>query len=458
MSGANVLTNPAYFLLDGAFFQGPDYQELKHYTNVLLEHPSNTLVLTLTTESLDPDTWVVDFINLLKTLKNQRPNRKIFIILDEWYNTFNWDEITSLVDDVYFIDFFLVRSWLFYCHYKLVPTNNYWSPSSQEFLFLLGKPGKFNRIRLLHKLFQANLTKRGAWSLSGINSWHLDRIKEVLPELSSQELDEFLKAHSRILDRVYRGDNYAEVMPTVAEFKNLPKFTSFAFLAHDIQIYQNKLFAVVAETDFDRLFDHPRFTEKTWMHIIQHLPFIMAGESKSLEQLSDMGFDTFQDLLPIPNYDNSDSVGYLEPTTPENYFKHLIWQEDFVSYYNVIKEPHWPSLDTIEKNFNQYTNIVEECFARYQTPMRSDIEHRLNAIVTNIRGWLIDPQFTDDIKTRVEKNYKNFDEVGREKYNDYLDWTRGHQIESCHLDIIFCRSFSEIPNHEISTWLNANAT
>jgi hypothetical protein len=425
---------------------------------VLLEHPSDTLVLTLLYESVDPNTWVEYFKNLLQQLRNKNPNRKIFIVLDEWYNTFDWTNIRLLINDVYFIDFLLVRSWLFYCHYKLVPINHSWSCESQEFLFLLGKPNKFNRIRLLYKLALANLTKQCVWSLNEINNWHLDGIKLVLPELNNQEINEFLKTHNRTLDRIYRGHDYTKVMPAVEQFKNLPKFNSFAFLAHDVQIYQDKLFAVVAETDFDRLYDHPRLTEKTWIHIIQHLPFIIAGEPKSLEQLSKMGFDTFQDLLSIPNYDNPDGVDYLESTTVENRFKHLVWQEDFVSYYNVIKEPQWPTLDVIEGNFNQFTEIVKECLTRYQTPMRSDIEHRLNAIVTNVRGWLNDPQFTDDIKTRVEKNYKQFDTMGRKKYNDYLAWASSYQIESCHLDILFCAHFSEIPNHEISTWLNANAT
>lgn len=451
-------TDPAYFLLDGAFFQGQDRQELTRYTKVLLEHPSNTLILSLLYESVAPCDWVEDFKNLLQQLRSKNPNRKIFIVLDEWYHTFNWDSIRQLADDIYFLDFLLVRSWLFYCHYQLVPTNQDWNADSKEFLFLLGKPGKFNRIRLLYKLYQARLTGKCAWSLTELDGWHLQGIKCVLPELNHQELDKFLKTHTKTLDRVYRGHDYTKVMPDVQEFVNLPKFNSFAFLSHDVRIYQDKLFAVIAETDFDRTGVHTRITEKTWNHIIQRLPFIIAGETFTLQKLTDLGFDTFQDLLPIQNYDNPRLENYLEPTTLQDWFNHWAWQKDFIEYYNVVKDPQWPDLDTIKKNFDQYHHIVEECSASYQTPVVTDIEQRLNAVVSNVQSWSNENRLSSDIKSRIEKNYQTFNTLGQRKYAEYQSWTRQHKIESCNLDIIFFAHFSETPNHEISTWLNTHAS
>jgi hypothetical protein len=441
-----------YYLLDELLLD-QQHDLVPQQLDILLKAPANTSILCIFQESLDPQLWRQSLLDLVQSLRTQRPNQKILVLMNVWYANFDWHDLAPWIDSIHFIDFFVMKCWFPLVNPGGVPTNTTWSLDHQQFLFLTGRPNKIHRLRLLYKFMQAGLQDQCTWSFA-LQPKYAQVCRELLRDISDSEFAEFVKAHTRVLDREYHDWNYVKHFSTVDEFKEIPNNNHFAFVSHDVEIYQNKKFAVISETDFDRPFSFPWITEKTLNHIINRLPFILASEHKTLSLLEDMGFDVYRKFLAIPNYDDPDQVDYLKPLNRCFQFQHYTRQQNFQDFYQSIKDPSWPDIKTLYHETDRYQHIVNECIDTYQEPIQTDAERRLDAIVTNVCAWMENPNMLTDAGEVVEKNYQTFRSLGFKEFGAVRDWCAGFGVDETHtIDLLFNYNFDNSLHYEVSDWV-----
>lgn len=188
---------------------------------------------------------------------------------------------------VYYIDLDLINFHLWTNETKICSVNSAWQPDNKNFLFLTGKPNKFNRIRLLNKLYKKNLLSKCTWSLFvDRHTWETSR--NLLPEMSDHEFAKFVKYHNRTVDGITVQHND----------QNSNHYDGYPY---DQAVYANASFRLISETARVR---QPIITEKTRITIGNNLPFIMAGYKNNLQYLKKTGYRTFENYLPLPHYDS----------------------------------------------------------------------------------------------------------------------------------------------------------
>jgi hypothetical protein len=169
-------------------------------------------------------------------------------------------------------------------------TNQTWNPTTGRFLFLTGKPDRANRLALLYKFYQATLLDHCDWSLHIENQATDLKCRQMLSFLSDLEYREFVQKHARNPDNILGIINKNDV-------KSELHYSGYPF---DSMLYKNTSFRVIAETQMSGV---PVTSEKTWLTIANSHPFIMAGYQHNLTPLKQRGFKTFEQYLPVPEYD-----------------------------------------------------------------------------------------------------------------------------------------------------------
>ena len=188
------------------------------------------------------------------------------------------------IPEANFVCFYLLRVWYETEVLKTCQFNTTWNPNTNMFLFLTGKPDRINRAFLLKKILESNLQKNCVWSLF-IN----EDVRAATQQMLSQnniEFDNFLKKMLTSPDNI-----------TVLNSGNSMHYGGFPY---DHTVYQKTSFRIISETEFTM--NEPWITEKTWLTIQNHHPFIMAGNTSTLNKLDSLGFRTFVEYLKIPNY------------------------------------------------------------------------------------------------------------------------------------------------------------
>jgi hypothetical protein len=193
------------------------------------------------------------------------------------------------------VDYFAMQT------YRLVieknhPYNDKWNPTSDKGLFLIGKPNKMNRLPVLYQLYKMDLLDKFEWSLH-INDDVESSIKKsgILDQYATDnEISTFLKKCARI------SPDKAAVQFRKNKDDISIHYSGFPF---DAEMYKNTLFSLIAETEFLEM-SSIFITEKTWRAIVNKHPFIMTSTTNSLAYLKSLGFRTFEQYLPVSNYDS----------------------------------------------------------------------------------------------------------------------------------------------------------
>lgn len=278
-------------------------------------------------------------------------------------------------------------------------TNTKWNSDTNTFLFLTGKPNKRHRIGLLKKFYDAGLLDCCEWSLfMDENLRH--KCRNFLQELSDDEYDTWINQHIRNPDSIKML--YGE--------GGTCHYDGFRY---DSSMFSRNRFRVISETH-DTRYIYP--TEKTWITIVNRLPFLIAATAGTCEYLEQMGFDTFQSSVLVSydmiedtdqrldtivdntrhwmksmdmyksdiesavehNYQHFLSVAKQQCSVLDSIKKYLSLPEDFDRYqlvplystatyahwsnwYQRVRDPAWPDCDTEEEFVNLPQWIQQEC-------------------------------------------------------------------------------------------------
>jgi len=170
-----------------------------------------------------------------------------------------------------------------------------WDKNNEKFLLLTGKPDKRQRLRLLYKFYNANLLdKFGVWSLIVPDKETAHNAQYIMSELSDEEYYTFIDNYTTSPDNLKPATiyNYTETLHfPVATGSNI----------------DNILLNVVSETTMQHRLPFVYVSEKTWRAIINHQPFIIAGDTGLLDYLEKKGYNTFREYLKYPEYNNVES-------------------------------------------------------------------------------------------------------------------------------------------------------
>ena len=227
-----------------------------------IQNTSGKIVLVLIGERIlfDLDIFL-DRLEQLMCLVRPRP---VALVMHSWWQPYQSQVEQIVAGPVHFIEYFLVQTWYNASVRKLAPISQKWNAESNKFLFLTGVQHRANRTNLLYKFWKSGLLEHAIWS------WLLDDTTghEHLPELSQQEYSFFIKSVKR-----NAGDSLDRLLV-------------------DTSLFEDSLFKVISETDFDGpvFGTNAFFTEKTWKCVINHLPFIMAGNYYYLDYLKNLGY------------------------------------------------------------------------------------------------------------------------------------------------------------------------
>ena len=256
----------------------------------LQSNPASTVILDHCWEAhQDPVHWLACLEKFFNVIKARPSTSRLLLVTDNWWQSYAVNLQQFGLDDILYIDYFLYRAYREIVYFKKYKTNPEWNSDTNKFLFLTGFPNKLNRFRLLWKFHTAGLLNCCEWSFNLPQSHTVlqQLTRDSVPELSQHEFDALVNKLQRQADHVSM-DTQNEVVTYIGQ-------------DYDVRLYQQTSFSVVPETFF-KTTGPAWLTEKTWKAIINHHPFIIAGDKQSLSRLNDMGFDTFEKYLSTPNY------------------------------------------------------------------------------------------------------------------------------------------------------------
>jgi hypothetical protein len=320
------------------------HDNIDHYITTIARPltANDFVVLHFGWEFIDSDVLHMLFPVMLEKITVCWPGAKIFVMADVWYqDQFDFGAYDS-VTDVMYLNYFLMQVYQKILIEKESRVSSSWSIKSDKFLFLTGKPDKLNRIYLLNKIDQMGLLDRCEWSFF-INSRTREICKtKYFQELDDQDFDAKLQIWIRSPDQHQSLD---------ARF-HVPRPFNTGF-------YENNLFQLISETGFD-IESFPRVTEKTWLAMVNHLPFIMASSTNTLSRLQDMGFETFEKYLPIKNYDSMTDHHQRIAAIMDNV---KFWLDNIRNFETDIKKDTQHNFKTFrklaQKHFVEFENFLE---------------------------------------------------------------------------------------------------
>ena len=321
----------------------------------------------------------------LQSINTMAPQLDIYLICNSWFRPF-LHQPPRHVRDLVFLDYFLMRTHHWLTQHKISSIVPQWNHDRDKVLFLLRRPHKIHRVRLLYKLLKTELEPHLLYSLKIKDQQDFERSRVYLPDVPDSEFT-WLIEHQRQADRFFSPKG----MPYAAE------------------IYDLALFQILSETDFDRPFQHPWITEKTWLSIINRRPFVMAGEVRTLDHLESMGFHTFREFMLIPNYDNPEREGFLEYGAGTGRAGALVTpgqQQHWREFYANTRDSSWPSDVEYDDISALPWAIQQELKSSYRPPIENFDELRLEAVKANavyFRQTI--QQHQEEITKMVDHNY-----------------------------------------------------
>jgi hypothetical protein len=320
----------AKFFIESIWFDS-NFEENNDQLVADIINSSGPVVLFLLWEAFNPaNGWGKRLNSLTTKIKLKNPDRPVILIINSWYQPYSELKQIKSIDDIVYLDFFLLLVYhrLVVCKESELATT--WNPDTKKFLFLTGKPSKIQRIRLLYKFAKNQLLSDAVWSLFYQDTGFKES-REFVPELTDVEYKKFFFDHCCNPDGIDIIENTGSL-----HYSGIP---------YNSIIYRNCDFQVISETNYS---EGEWINEKTWLSIINRRPFIIAGDTGTLKKLNDMGFRTFEKYLKISDYD---CLHDPEQRLDSIVVNTLYWLENIQEYQKEISQD-------IEHNFKKILELA----------------------------------------------------------------------------------------------------
>lgn len=178
-----------------------------------------------------------------------------------------------------------------------------------RFLFLGGVPSRLNRIGLAHQFYKEGLLtdKTSTWTF--FRPWNPSEdndCRQYLSHISDEEYQEFLTYANRRVDDVYEYSKHFFSSDSVDSFWHDIVDHEWAkkpgYL--DSSIFEDTSLSIISEGPnyWDHSHNNDFVTEKFWRAVFHRHPFLFAGEIGQYLYMKKLGFKSFEEYLPYPDY------------------------------------------------------------------------------------------------------------------------------------------------------------
>jgi len=364
------------------------------------------ILIIYISESAEPY-WQKQFQEFLSQLTCKF--KKILLTLNRYYKPFNlqFDHVAEIL----YVDDPLYRLYHSISVRKTCITMDNWNSTKTKILFMVGKPDKIHRSRLLFKLLDSPIAQHLSWSFM-VKPEEYDSVRLVLSDLTKDEQETFFQTSQRQFDK-YFG-------------------TPEAWAHINQSAYGDTVFQIISETDFDRPFSNTWLTEKIWLSMANHRPFVMAGELNTLTTLRELGFRTFEDYMDIPNYDDPDKENFLhysQQSGKVGFFENLQSQKSWRNFYQQFKRDSWPDQLELDQIDTLPASLQQEIQRHYVEHIGSWSEIRLDAVVENAVSFHKNiARYAKYIAQDVEHNYQKFIELFEKNQLQLENFCRRHDL------------------------------
>lgn len=257
------------------------------------------------------------------------------MIFNRWFEQFDQQFRLPGVTFLYF-DFFALD-----CYRKLFVNKEcpikigHEISDKKSYLFLLGKPDRIHRINLLYELVKRGILDKQTNYSFQVNSPGVKEDCFVQLGIKRPEFEDFVAQYQKSLDIEF-------------EYVNDGRHIHYTGIPFNQEIYNRSNFQVIAETNCANT--RPWITEKTWLPIINHMPFVLIGDRYICQHLEDRGFKTFREYMPHPEYDSRGSSQERVNLAIEN-----------IKYFSENISKHREDiLRDVNSNFNLYHDLVKQ--------------------------------------------------------------------------------------------------
>jgi len=226
----------------------------------------------------------------------------------------------------------------------LQETNPKWNSSASKGLFIPGKMDRPHRIHLITKLWEDQSLGHLEWSMN-------------------MSADEEARCLSLLDNNVEKFELLKKGCVRSLDLQKAEEYDSgdFAFngFPYDVNLYSDNLFSIITESDFSGQIGRrnhwlPKLTEKTYRAIVNRHPFICCWYPGMVKHIESMGFKSFKEYMPIPDYNEPESLQERISKTAYN-----IAHFDPSKYEDQIRED-------VEHNYNHFVSIAEAEIAKMQ--------------------------------------------------------------------------------------------
>lgn len=280
---------------------------------------------------------LVEIVNKLRTLLRNHDLKAVFILDGDFINLSHIKE----EEDIIYSNFFALVT---YCQSsnRTQKVNKKWNYNSPLGLYTPGKLARPHRINLIAKLWKRNLLKSIKYSCQILPNEE-QPLKEEFLKYDDNTFEKFKKEVTSILDLDYTGKQ---------------RFESNGY-PYDVRLYEDTSFSIITESDFAWGIDGevrwlPKLTEKTYKVMANKHPFIVCWYPGMIKKIEELGFKSFKEYLPFPNYNEIPDLHERINCTVEN-----------IKSFHLIKDNYRVEIEhDIEHNYRLLSEMFKTEFQK----------------------------------------------------------------------------------------------
>ena len=288
-----------------------------------------------------------------------------------------------------------INYWLFHCMQDLEKRNirnSSWNWHIEKGYFTTGKLARHNRVGFLKRLYDSDLLGDIIWTFPSAD------------KQKSHVLHYFYQSSGRIPADFEEFFDYCTKNAFVDNDNLLEDpMVIFCTVIFPVNQYRLSNFTILSETPDGSI------TEKTWMVMLNRHPFIMLATSRFLfDELKELGFKTFNNYLPYPEYATVDDLKIQWEQTIEN----------IRVFPKILQDRREEISADIEHNYNLCINLRSQTVERLKeiSPKIFDIPRFFERAITSIDflGNDLLKRYQEREKILLEEDYNK---IFTEKYN-----------------------------------------
>jgi hypothetical protein len=265
--------------------------------------------------------------------------KKITFVLDWQYK-----KIQSLWlphADIRYVNYFIAWWWNRY------PINNHsWNCRADNAMLLTGGLERINRIGLLAQAYKTNFIKNLSFTIPYLNELTSQSVRDMVKMWDISDPDEFFqycikhKTTGLAVDSTFTSGMLGQNEPTDSDMI--------------VNMFSNTRFSIVSETAYAHI-RHPFITEKTWMAIINHHPFILSGHKGCYAALQSLGIKSIDHLLPVTDTDGEMCIDKVNAA-----IKNAEWLVNNRQHDEEIERIVLHNFDTVKKLYQESLDVIND--------------------------------------------------------------------------------------------------